>query len=181
MTSWFVWTATANAVWQQPVYYDYGTGGNVVYQDNSVYVGGEQIATADDYAATAMELATVAPPASEQEAAAAEWMPLGTFALSMNAKDAEPNMTLQLAVDKQGIVSGTLWNMQSDESQTIQGQVDKDSQRVAFRLGESEEVVAEAGLYNLTQDEVPLLVHYGKDRTETYLLVRLEEPEGDTN
>jgi len=56
----------------------------------------------------------------------------------------------------------------------------KETQRVAFRMGDNDTLVAETGLYNLTQDEVPLLVHFGTEQTQTYLLVRLEEPaEGD--
>lgn len=176
LVSWFVWS---NAMWTQPVYYDYGTGGNVVYEDNTVYIGGEPVATANEFAASAMDLATVEPPASEEVASEAEWMPLGTFALSMDKRDVDPNLVVQLAVDKQGVISGTLYNMTNDQAQAIQGQVDKETQRVAFRLGENQEIVAETGLYNLTQDEVPLLVHYGPDKTETYLLVRLDEPPGD--
>jgi len=177
LTNWFSWSTTApQAVWSQPVYYDYGSGGNVVYQDNSVYVGGTEVATAENYAASAMELATVEPPASEEEAAAAEWMPLGTFAVSMNEKDQQPNLTLQLAVDRSGVVAGTLYNIETDTAQAVQGQVDKDSQRVAFRIGDNEDFVAEVGLYNLTQNEAPVLVHYGPDRTEEYLLIRLEQP-----
>jgi hypothetical protein len=176
LTSWFTWSAPAT-VWSQPVYYDYGAGGNVTYQDNSVYIGGEQIATADEFAQSAMDLATVPPPASEEQAAETEWMPLGTFALSMNEKDTDPNLVVQLAVSKEGIISGTLYNVATDSTQAIQGQVDKETQRVAVRIGESEEIVAETGLYNLTQDEAPVLVHFGPDRVENYLLVRLKEPE----
>jgi hypothetical protein len=34
------------------------------------------------------------------------------------------------------------------------------------------------GLYNLTNDEVPLLVHFGPDRQEPRTLIRLKQPEG---
>lgn len=175
LNPWFNWSSGANA-WQEPIFYDYGPGGNVVYQDNSVYIGGEQIASAQDFAASAAALATVPPPATEEDAEAAEWMPLGTFALSTNEKETDPSRVIQLAVDRNGVVSGTLYNYDTDHTQIIQGQVDKETQRVAFRIGDSDDLVAETGLYNLTQEEVPLLVHYGPDRTETYLLVRLEAP-----
>jgi len=175
LTSWFIWSAPADA-WSEPVYYDYGTDGNVVYQDNSVYVGGTEVATADEFAQSAMDLATVPPPENDEQAAEAQWMPLGTFAVSMNEKDTDPSMVIQLAVDKNGIISGTLYNSDTDQAQAVQGQVDKDTQRVAFRIGENENLVAETGLYNLTQDEAPLLVHFGTERVENYLLVRLEEP-----
>jgi hypothetical protein len=104
-------------------------------------------------------------------------MPLGTFAISTNQKDVDPNRYLQLAVNKEGVISGTLFNKQTDEAQTVQGQVDKETQRVAIRIGDSDQIVLETGLYNLTQDEVPVLVHIGTDRVENYLLVRLPAPE----
>jgi hypothetical protein len=178
VTTWFTWTAPP-PVWAQPVYYDYGSGGNVIYQNNNVFVGGEQVATAEEFAMSAMDLATVPPPASDEQAAAAEWLPLGTFAVSMNEKDVEPSHVIQLAVSKDGIVSGTLHNIDTDQCQTVQGQVDKDTQRVAFRLGESDSIVAETGLYNLTQEEAPVLIHFGTERTENYLLVRLEYAEDE--
>jgi len=176
VTTWFTWSAPAT-VWSQPVYYDYGSGGNVIFENNNVYVGGEQVATADEFAMSAMDLATVPPPQSDDQAAAAEWLPLGTFAVSTNEKDVEPSLVIQLAVSKEGIVSGTLYNIDSDQSQAVQGQVDKDTQRVALRIGESEQVVAETGLYNLTQEEAPVLIHFGTERTENYLFVRLEYAE----
>jgi hypothetical protein len=179
LSSWFTWTGYPEAVWQQPVYYDYSDGGNVVFQDNSVYVGGQQVASTSEFAQSAAALATVEPPATEEDAAAAEWMPLGTFAVSTNQKEVVPSRILQLAVDRQGIISGTMANTLTDESQPVQGQVDKHTQRVAFRIGDNQDVVAETGLYNLTQNDVPLLVHYGADRTENYLLVRLDAPEND--
>ena len=177
--NWFTWTAPAT-VWTQPVYYDYGQGGNVVYQDNSVYVNNTPVATADEFAESAAVLATVPPPASEAEAEAAEWLPLGTFAVTTDVKEVEPTRVMQLAVSKTGIISGTLYNSTTDQAYTIQGQVDKNTQRVAFRIGESQNIVLETGLYNLTQEEAPVLVHYGKERVENWLLVRLENPENSS-
>ena len=46
-----------------------------------------------------------------------------------------------------------------------------------MRIGESENVIAETELYNLTQDEASILVHFGKETQESYLLVRLPSPE----
>jgi hypothetical protein len=172
-TTWFTWSAPPH-VWAQPVFYDYGSGGNVIFQDNNVYIGGELVSTADEFAMSAMDLATVPPPESDEQAATAEWLPLGTFAVSTNEKDVEPSHVVQLAVSREGIVSGTLFNIDTEQSQAVQGQVDKDTQRVAFRIGESEAIVAETGLYNLTQEEAPLLIHFGAERTEQTLLVRLE-------
>jgi hypothetical protein len=35
----------------------------------------------------------------------------------------------------------------------------------------------EAGLANLTKSETTMLVHFGKDRTQQWSLVRIEQPE----
>lgn len=180
VNNWFTWSAPAT-VWSEPVYYDYASGGNVSYQDNSVYIGGTQVATSEEFAQSAMDLATVEPPASDEEATETEWMPLGTFAVSTDERDTDPNLTVQLAVNREGIVAGTLYNIETDEAQSIQGAVDRETQRVAIRFGESETLVAETGLYNLTQDEAVVLVHFGPDRTENYLLIRLDPPEETTD
>jgi hypothetical protein len=180
LTNWFAWSAPTT-VWAEPLYYDYGTGGNIVYENNSVYLDGEQIASADEFAQSAMDLATVEPPADEEQAEQAEWMPLGTFSVSTDDKDLQPTRVIQLAVDKQGVISGTLFNSETDQSFTVQGKVDKETQRVAFRVGDSEDVVVETGLYNLTQDEAPALVHFGTDKAEDWLLVRLTEPDDESD
>jgi len=36
--------------------------------------------------------------------------------------------------------------------------------------------VMETGLYNLTQNETPVLVHFGPSKTATYVFARLPEP-----
>lgn len=176
LTSWFTWSAPATS-WQQPAYYDYGTGGNVTYQDNSVYIGGTEISSALEFAETAATLATVPEPETEKVAEEAEWLPLGTFALTTDPDDVDPNRIVQLAVNKEGIVSGTIYNRDTEQTQAIQGRVDKETQRVAMRIGESEDIIAETGLYNLTQDEASLLVHFGSETQDSYLLVRLPSPE----
>jgi hypothetical protein len=176
--SWFTWSAPAT-VWAEPIYYDYGPGGNVVYENNGVYVNGEEVGSASEFAQNAALLATAPEPASEEEAEAAEWMPLGTFAVTANEKDVDPTRVIQLAVSKEGTISGTLYNTQTDQAQTVQGRVDRNTQRVAFRIGESEDIVVQTGLYNLTRDDAPVLVHFGPDQVETWLLVRLEYEEGE--
>ncbi len=173
--TWFTWGALP-VVWTNPIYYDYGPGGNVVYQDNGVFVGGEFVGTPAEFAQSAADLATVPPPPDETVAQNDEWMPLGTFAMSTNENDVNSQRVLQLAVDRNGVISGTLFNQQTNTTKTVQGQVDKQTQRVAFRIGENDNVVAETGLYDLSQNEAPLLVHFGPDKVENYLLVRLDAP-----
>ena len=177
LDTWFLWQNRPAAVWTQPAYYDFSPEGNVIVGEDFVKVNGEPIATPDEFAQNAADLATVAGPANEEAASKEEWLPLGTFAVSGDPKDLEPARIVQLAVSKNGIVAGTLFNTKTDKAQTIQGQVDKQTQRVALRLGDSDNIVFETGLYNLTQNEVPVLVHFGSDKVENYLLVRLEHPD----
>lgn len=174
--SWFTWAAPTT-VWAQPIYYDYGAGGNVVVENNNVYINDQEVASVEEYAQSAAALATVPPPESEEQAAEAEWMPLGTFAVSTGDDDTDASTTLQLAVSKEGVVSGTLYNSQTDQPRSVQGQVDKETQRVAFRVAGSDKVVIETGLYNLTQSEAPVMVHLGGEQIKYYLLVRLDNPE----
>lgn len=149
----------------------------MTYENNNVFINGQQVATTSEFAQSAATLATVPPPATEQEAEQADWLPLGVFAISTGENDTEPNRVVQLAINKQGIVSGTLYNYDTDEAIAVQGQVDRQTQRVAIRLGDLEDVVVETGLYNLTQDEAPVLVHFRTDKIEEYLLIRLESEE----
>ncbi|MBX3441770.1 MAG: hypothetical protein KF774_05130 [Planctomyces sp.] len=179
VTNWFAWGPAPQQVWAQPVYYDYGPQGNVVYQNNVVTIGGQEVGSPAEFAMSAADLATIPAPETDEQAEAAEWLPLGTFAVSSSDQDVEPTRLLQLAVSREGLISGSLYNTETDEALNVQGQVDRETQRTAFRIGESEDVVVETGLGNLTQDEAAALVHYGPDRTETWLLVRLETPEED--
>lgn len=104
-----------------------------------------------------VELATVPPPKDEAQADATEWMRLGTFAVSTSEDEGEPTRFIQLAVSREGIVSGTFFNTQTDVAQAVLGQVDSQPQRVAMRLGEDDSIIAETGLYNPTLDEAPEL------------------------
>jgi hypothetical protein len=181
----------------QPVYYNYGD--NVYYDNNQVYMDGQSVGPADQYAAQAIEIASVpvpdpppmpevpdtssaAPPQpTEQEQAAMDeyaknWMPLGVFAVTKDNDPGEPAYFLQLAVHKDGYIAGTLFNSIKNETSPVEGSVDKKSQRAAWHLGDDKELVMETGLYNLTQDSAPALLHFGTEKTEPRLLVRMNEP-----
>jgi hypothetical protein len=144
-----------------------------VYSNGYVYMNDQPIATTEDYAASAADLANVPPPANPDQKT--EWLPLGTFALSENEADKDPSRVLQLAVDKEGVISGVMFNKKTNQTIPVQGRVDKETQRVAFTMGDAKDVVFETGIYNLTQQQTPILAH-GDGREETYLLLRLEQP-----
>jgi hypothetical protein len=167
--------------WNSPYYYDYGVGGNVVYRDNYVYVDGTQVGTAEEYAQSAAALAAV-DPAEVPSQATEDWLGLGTFAVVESADPSdrdriEPSRFVQLAVDKKGFVSGTFFNKKTDETYSLSGRVDKETQRMAFSIDDNKDIVFETGVYNLTQDQTPVLVHLGANKTETFVFVRLDKPE----
>jgi hypothetical protein len=153
------------------VYYDYG--GNIYYEGDTVYVNDQPAGSADVYAEQVQAQANSVP--ADIDAESIEWMPLGVFALVQSDQE-EPTMFLQLAVSKEGIIGGTYQNTTTDSAQSVEGMVDKNTQRAAWTIGENKNTVLETGVYGLTQDETPVQVHFGDDRTQQWLMVRLEEP-----
>jgi hypothetical protein len=164
----------AGTSWGSADYYDYGEG--IYYEDDQVYSSGKPVATAEEYYQQASNLATSAPPAQQSEA---EWMPLGVFAISRD-KAADSNALLQLAIDKNGVIAGTYYNVTTDSGRPVRGMVDKKTQRAAwtFSDGKNADIVMETGLFNLTQDQTEALVHFGKEKTQQWLMVRLDQPKG---
>jgi hypothetical protein len=154
------------------VYYDYGE--NVTYEGDNVYYGDEAVASTEEYYDQADELA-----ASGQEAKDEEWLPLGVFAVISDADQTKTDRTVQLAVNKDGVIRGNLQDALSDNVTPLVGAVDKKTQRIAIKIEGNEAAVAETGLYNLTNDEVPILIHFGPDHRETRTLIRLKPPEDE--
>jgi hypothetical protein len=157
-----------------PASYDYGS--NVIIQDNNVYFGGDQVATAEEYAEQATSYADrgrEARPAKDEE-----WQPLGVFGLIQGEEKVAQNI-FQLAVNKDNIIRGNYYDAVADNTLPVYGSVNTKTQRVAWSIGDKKTVVYEAGLNNLTQEQTTVLVHYGKERTQQMILVRLEEPKED--
>lgn len=157
---WLGWNAA-------PVYYDY-------YSDNGAYYWGPSVALAAPVVyvdpTEAIEAVAAAPTSDE-------WMPLGVFALSKDAMTiAPPNLYLQLALNKDGVVSGTFYNSTTEQSYEIDGVVDVATQIVSMKVVENpNSPVLETGLYNLTQPEAPVRVHFVDGRIEDRLLTRIEQ------
>ncbi len=105
-------------------------------------------------------------------------MPLGVFALTPDgqASGPDPSLFLQLAISKEGIISGTLNNSVTNSTQAVEGMADKASQRVAWTVVGKAWPIMETGISNLTEDTAPALVHFADDETQQWLMVRLEEP-----
>lgn len=155
-----------------PIPYDYGS--TAVIQDDTMYLNGEPVGPAADYAAQALALDDAARSAAVGDSD--QWEPLGVFGL-MQANDTTPARIFQLAVNKAGIVRGNYYDAVLDTNLPVYGQVDKKSQRVVWSIGDRKDIVYEAGLNNLVQNQTTVLVHFGKDRTQQMILVRLPPPQ----
>ncbi len=153
----------------QPMYYDYGT--NVIYQNDYVIVNGQNVGTPAQYYGQAQTLAAAGAQPPPQDA---QWMPLGVFALSQDDQTSS-DMTIQLAIDKQGVIRGNYTNAISGDTKVVQGSVDKQNERAAWTIGDNTSTVFDCGIYNLTKDETPVLVHFGDNRTEQWQMVRLDK------
>src|SRR5262245_22671281 len=104
-----------------------------------------------------------------------DWKALGVYALAQGEEKTSDNI-FQLAVNKDGIIRGNYYDGLMDTTTEVYGSVDKKTQRAAWTIGKKKERVFEAGMYNLTQPEAPVLVHVGADRTQQFLLVRMTQP-----
>ncbi len=197
LTSWF-----GGWGWTNPVYYEYGPAGNVVYQNETVYPNGSLAGTAGLAAGNIATLPvnlrsnlanvagestkTASEPASVNPSSASSndgtnWLPLGTFAMSRQGDGIKPTQTLQLAVNKSGAISGVLSDSAKNTSVPIQGSVDRATQRANFTLENKSGLVAETGIYNLTRDKATLLMHHGSEKPQRYSLTRLQSPSTDTH
>jgi hypothetical protein len=154
-----------------PIVYDYGS--TVVIENNNVYVNGTQVASAEQYANQAIQFADRGRQANPADTE--EWQSLGVFGMIQGEEQTAQHI-FQLAVNKAGVVHGNYYNAVADNTLPVYGSVDRTSQRVAWSIGDKKDIVFEAGLDNLTQPQTPVLIHYGKERTEQMVLVRLEEP-----
>lgn len=166
--------AATYAFTSPPIYYDYGN--TIVYQDDNVYQDGQQIATADQYAQQATNLADqgqkAAPPPQQQ------WTPLGVFALVSGTEKTSNNL-FQLAINSDGIVRGNYYDGLMDTTTPVYGSLDKKTQRLAWTIGKKNDRIFDTGLDNLTKSEAPILVHFGATRTVQMLLVRVEQQPGN--
>ena len=152
---------------------------------------GQPIATAAEYYQSAADLAETGeqadipsetPPANADpqttpsNTADAQWLPLGVFeALQPDQKSSK--MTFQIAVNKDGIVRGNYFNTGDKNAKPIAGAVDKKTQRITWVVQDKDKIIFDTGLYNLTKDETTVLVHFSKDKTEQWTLVRLKQPQ----
>ncbi|HEY1065453.1 MAG TPA: hypothetical protein VGE52_05065 [Pirellulales bacterium] len=167
------WAALAStfAIDSAPIDYDYGN--TVVYQGDNVVVNGGDPIPAAQYDEQATNLASqgqqAQPPAEDQ------WTPLGVFSL-VQGQETSSNLMVQLAVDSKGVIRGNYYDAVMNSTSPVFGSVDPKTQRAAWVVGQGQFPVFDAGIYNLTKDQSPVLVHFAGDKTQQWLMVRQPPP-----
>lgn len=86
-------------------------------------------------------------------------------------------MFFQISISKDGKISGGYESTLTGDKKPIAGQLDKKTQNVAWRIGDNVETVYATTLANLTMDVSTLAIHFGKDRVQEWLLVRMPAPQ----
>jgi len=177
--AWATWASVGSWCGYSGEATSYSYGEDVYYTDDQVYYGNQPVATVEEYAEQAAAIATTAPSAAP---AKGDWLPLGVFAITQDgqASGAEPSLYMQLAISKQGLITGTLKNTLTGKVQSLEGMADKKSQRVAWVVSGQERPIMETGLSNLTQDTGPALIHFADGQTQQWLMVRMPDPTSQT-
>jgi hypothetical protein len=172
---WATWAAVGSwCGYTDETSYSYGE--DVYYTDDQVYQGDQPVATAEEYAQQAEAIATTEPGTAPEKG---EWLPLGVFAITQDgqASGTAPSIYMQLAISKEGVISGTLKNTSTNKIQSLEGAADKKSQRVAWVVSGQQRPIMETGLANLTKDTAPALIHFADGQTQQWLMVRMPEQE----
>lgn len=165
-------TLTGYWGWTSQTAYNYDYGSTVVYEGDTVYYDSKPVATAEEYYEQASDIADQG---GQEASDAAEWQSLGVWAM-VQGEQTDSNKILQLAVNKDGVIRGNHYDALTETTLPIQGSIDKKTQRAAWTVGDNDEVVYETAAYNLTQEETEMLIHFNKDSTQQWSLVRLEAP-----
>jgi hypothetical protein len=156
--------------WKRPIYYYYDND-NIYYSTTEDYTSLIPVDSKEQFIAQAVRIANGHYPISTQQS---DWMPLGMFTIASDNDDM-PKRYLSLAISKQGAVTGAYFDAASNTTLEIQGGIDPESQRIAWKFVGKDWPIMESGLYNLTKEESTLLIHTSSSSTKTELLIKLNQ------
>ncbi len=140
--------------------------------------------SADSYYERLNDLAHDIPKIDEDEAEKMDWKPLGVFAVRRE-NESDSDRTMQLAVNRDGVITGTYFIPSKNQARPLAGRVDEHSQRASWTFTDDDRkdpVIFETSIYNLTKSSTNIMVHFGPKQSdaEVWQLVRLEGPEAET-
>jgi hypothetical protein len=167
--AWAVATAASVAAWINAAAYAGGTDTVVVESGTS------------DTAPEATEEPTSSEATGTTDAAAiaasdpSQWLSIGVFALAQTGQS-EPTTLIQLAVNKQGQLNGSYYDLVSDNGTPVSGQVDTNTERAAWTVGENSKNVFATNIETLTADNGPVTLHLPNGKTQNWNLIRVNKP-----
>lgn len=172
LANWGAWN------WSTPYYYDDGGYSYPITTTESTYAYPSTTTTTTSQPMVTQPVQTQ-PQQNVQTTAATteEWLPLGVFAVANDANAAaQTNRFMQLAINRSGEIAGVLYNYITDDAQDLTGMVDANTQKAYWSLDDQmDSPIASTGIYNLTEDQTPINVHFADGTDQTWVLVRLKQ------
>lgn len=174
LATWGAWN------WSTPYYYDYGGYSYPVTTTTTSSNVSPYTTTTIPSQPTQMQ--SVQGPQTSI-AANEEWLPLGVFAVvsdyaftsDYNAA-AQANRFIQLAIKRSGEIAGVLYNSANDAAYDLTGMVDPNNQKAYWTMSnQTDSPIASTGMYNLTEDQTPVNVHFSDGSDQKWVLVRLQQ------
>ncbi|MBA3721431.1 MAG: hypothetical protein H0W88_03420 [Parachlamydiaceae bacterium] len=159
--------------WSTPYYYDDAGYGYALSTADSNYTYPYSTTTTPNQSFPTQ----VAQGTQNTSSAGGDWLPLGVFAVGSNASAAaQSNRFIQLAISRSGEIAGVLYNSTTDAAQDLTGKVDTNSQKAYWSLSNrTDSPIASTGMYNLTEDQTPINVHFADGSDQIWTLVRLQQ------
>jgi hypothetical protein len=165
MANWLSWNNIS------PIYYQEGYPIYITPDYGDLYPG-----TAQNYTPPPAATAPTAPQAGGG-AVQGDWLPLGVFAVGKNANQAGvSNMFVQLALSKDGEIAGTYYNALTDQTHELEGSIDEMTQQAVWKISDNpNSPIMSTGLFNLSQDETDVTVHFPNGIEQSWLMIRMNE------
>ncbi|MCE5316567.1 MAG: hypothetical protein LLG04_04290 [Parachlamydia sp.] len=178
--AWGALASWGNWGWSTPYYYDdSGYAYSVEYSEPYGTTSGVPVQTQPIQTQPVQAQPVQAPAQTAQTTATAEgdWLPLGVFAVGRDANAAaQTSRYIQLAINRSGEIAGVLYNSSTDQAHDLTGKVDTSSQKAYWSMADrTDSPIASTGIYNLTEDQTPISVHFSDGSDQTWTLLRLKQ------
>ncbi|MGZ3633111.1 MAG: hypothetical protein ACXVAJ_02115 [Parachlamydiaceae bacterium] len=106
-----------------------------------------------------------------------DWLPLGVFILGSDISEVtSSDIFIQLAMNRNKSLSGIYYNITTDQSFPISGDVDASTQEAFWEVpGQAGAPKMAAEIYNLTQNVASVQLEFPNGVTQNWFLIRVSE------
>lgn len=169
LATWGAWN------WSTPYYYDDGGYAYPLSSAESTYPYPYSTTTTPSQPIQAQAQSIQS--AQITEPTDGDWLPLGIFAVASDPNAAaQTNLFIQLAINRSGEIAGVLYNSVTDAAQDLTGMVDAKNQKAYWSMANRpDSPIASTGIYNLTEDQTTINVHFADGLDQTWILVRIQQ------